>query len=114
MMRTKIDTVAVVPTRFTVSRLSDDTPDFSVWSVNVEASGHGRWAVRNMSRCLNKSGEWEYEPQPSSRTSEWLDTVRWDNVDDAIAAAKEAEPHIRWNGLTSADVLARHEPWREF
>jgi hypothetical protein len=95
-----------------VSRLSDSNADHPVWSVKVEAAGHGRWAVRNMSRCLNKAGTWEYEPQPSSREDDWLDTVRWDDVDEALAAAVDAEPHIRWNGLTPADVLARQNGGR--
>ena len=91
---------------YVVSRIPDDSPDHSVWSVRVEAVGPGRWAVRNMRRCLNKQGEWEYEPQPSSRTEEWLSTVRWDDVDEAIAAAVAAEPYVRWNGLYPEDVLA--------
>lgn len=94
---------------YVVSRIPDDSPDHSVWSVRVEATGHGRWAVRNASRCLNKQGEWEYEPSPSSRTDEWLSTVRWDVADDAISAAVAAEPNLRWNGLTPADVLRIHE-----
>lgn len=97
----------VTPTRYTVSRLPDDTSDYSTWSVQVEASGNGRWAVRNGGRCLNKDGEWEYEPLPSSRSAEWLDTVRWDDLTEAIQSAQAAEPLLRWNGLTPADVLAR-------
>lgn len=99
--------VTVTPTRYTVSRLPDDNADHGVWSVTVEASGRGRWAVRNMGNCLDKQGEWEHEPRPSSRSDEWLNTVRWDDESEAIAAAIAAEPSICWNGLTPADVLAR-------
>jgi hypothetical protein len=93
---------------YVVSRIPDDTPDHSPWSIKVEAAGHGRWAVRNSGYCLNKSGTWEYEPQPSSRTDEWLDTVRWDDADSAIAAAVLAEPDLCWNGLYPAQVLAHY------
>lgn len=92
---------------YTISRLPDDSADHSVWSITVEASGHGRWAVRVLGRCLSKSGEWEYEPSPSNREDDWLDTVRWDNAEDAIAAALAAEPTLTFNGMTPADVLAR-------
>jgi hypothetical protein len=100
--------VTVKPAKYVVSRLPETNADHPVWSVTVEASGHGRWAVRNMSNCLAKDGEWEHEPLPSSRTDEWLETVRWDDVGDAIDAAIAAEPHVRWNGLTPPDVLAHH------
>ena len=45
------------------------------------------WAVRRDGFALNKQGEWEYEPMPSSRTDEFLDRCRFSDVNDAIAAA---------------------------
>jgi hypothetical protein len=95
---------------YVVSRIPDTTIEHSTWSVRVEAAGHGRWAVRNLGRCLNKSGEWEYEPSPSNREDGWLTTVRWDTAGAAVDAAVAAEPFIRWNGLTPNDVLARLTP----
>lgn len=92
---------------YTVSRIPDDNVNHTVWSITVEAAGHGRWAVRRIGACLNKSGEWEYEPLPSARTEKWLKTVRWDNADDAIAAALAAEPKLVINGMSPADVLSR-------
>lgn len=101
-------TAEVKVSAYTVSRIPDDTPDHTAWSIVVEASGHGKWAVRNIGRCLNKKGQWEHEPLPSNRTDKWLKTVRWDNPEDAIAAAVAAEPTLTWNGMTPSDVMARH------
>lgn len=45
------------------------------------------WAVRRDGFALNKQGEWEYEPMPSSRTDEFLERCRFADVNDAISAA---------------------------
>lgn len=101
--------VRVEPVAYIVTRFSNDSPNQDTWSARVEAAGFDRWAVRNGSRCLSKALTWDYEPQPSSRTDEWLDEHRWNDVSRATAAAMEAEPTIRWNGLTPADVQAREQ-----
>jgi hypothetical protein len=49
-----------------------------------------RWGVMKQGYALNKSGEWEWEMQPSSRTEEWLETVRWDDFESAKLAATQA------------------------
>lgn len=103
----EVSPVRVLPVAFLVTRLTDDGPDQETWSARVEATGHGRWAVRNGSRCLSKALTWDYEPMPSSREDEWLDEHRWDDSAEATLAAIKAEPTITWNGLTPADVLAR-------
>lgn len=55
-----------------------------------------RWAItRRGGYVLNKVGAWEYEPIPSSRTEEWLKTVRWESADDAICAALAASGEQR-------------------
>jgi len=48
-----------------------------------------RWAIVQRGYVLNKSGQWEYEPIPSSRTEEWLETVRWSSADEAFQAWEE-------------------------
>lgn len=93
-------------TGFMVSRLPNTTPDQETWGIRVEGAGGGKWAVRHMSQCLDKSGTWGYEPPPSSRDAEWLERNRWSSVGAAIAAAIAVEPHIRVNGMTPADVVA--------
>ena len=47
-----------------------------------------KWAVRRNSSCLNKEGEWEYEPIPSSRDDEFYARCRFDSLDEAIAAVE--------------------------
>ena len=48
-----------------------------------------RWALRNDRRyCLNKEGEWEYEPMPSSRDDDFYARCRWDTVEEAYDAWK--------------------------
>lgn len=46
------------------------------------------WAVCDaFGCCLSVTGELDDEPQPSSRTPEWLDAHRWYTAEDAIEAA---------------------------
>lgn len=46
-----------------------------------------RWALRDRIRnCLNKEGEWEYEPQPSSRDDDFYARCRWATKEDAYQA----------------------------
>lgn len=47
-----------------------------------------RWGVLVAGRALNKSGEIEYEPLPSSRDADFLERTRYDNLPDAIQAAQ--------------------------
>jgi hypothetical protein len=81
-----------------------EQPDWNhiiVWELRPETSkGRGdqiclerrdgfkgrRWAITKRGFVLNKLGEWEYEPIPSSRTEEWLETVRWETPEAARAA----------------------------
>jgi hypothetical protein len=52
-----------------------------------QIEGPPKWAVRRMGECLNKQGEWEWEPMPSSRDDEFLTRCRFDSAKDAIRAA---------------------------
>lgn len=55
--------------------------------------GPAKWAVRRMGECLNKSGEWEWEPMPSSRDDEFLERCRFASAEEAIRhAALAAAP----------------------
>ncbi len=49
-----------------------------------------RWAVVRNEYCLTKSGAWEYEPLPSSRTADFIAATRFDTIDEAFAAAEKA------------------------
>jgi len=48
-----------------------------------------KWAVRQLSRCLNKEGEWEWEPIPSSRDDAFYTRCRFDSLDEALEKAEE-------------------------
>lgn len=47
------------------------------------------WAVRQRGWTLNRDGEWEYEPQPSSRDAEFYARCRY-TLDEALERAREA------------------------
>lgn len=49
-----------------------------------------KWAVRRMSACLNRDGEWEYEPMPSSRDDEFYARCRFDSLKHAVATFKSS------------------------
>ena len=42
--------------------------------------------IRHLGECLNKNGEYEPEPQPSSRDDGFLDRCRFDSPEDAYMA----------------------------
>lgn len=49
--------------------------------------GVGEWVVRKFGRrCMNHDGEWEGEPQPSSRDDEFFKRCRFDR-NDALSRA---------------------------
>src|SRR5690606_16891884 len=58
----------------------------------MQRDGSFLWAVRDgLKKCLSKSGEWDYEPFPSSRTEEWLDQHRFSTAQEAIDHARRVE-----------------------
>lgn len=58
------------------------------------------WAVRKSGWCLNRDGEWEYEPIPSSRDDEFFARCRW-TLDEALPAAQAARDA---DNLTRSDA----------
>jgi hypothetical protein len=93
--------------RFTYSPIPlDNALDRIAWQVSVEWAGSGRWAIRNSGYCLNRNGEWEHEPQPSSRTDQWLAEHRWEDLAEARRVAREVCLSVTWNGKTAADIAA--------
>lgn len=45
-----------------------------------------KWAVRMGGNCLNKEGEWEWEPSPSNREDDFYSRCRFESKEDAIKA----------------------------
>lgn len=66
-----------------------DEGEMGVIDVRLERVGQREdddlWAIRDKGFCLNKLGEWEYEPQPSSRSAAFIRRCRWKSADDALA-----------------------------
>ena len=48
-----------------------------------------RYGTADYPYVLNKSGVWEWEPQPSSRTDAFLERCRFDTLEEATKAALE-------------------------
>lgn len=47
------------------------------------------WAIMGDGSCLNHHGDWEWEPQPSSRTDEFFARCRWSDLHESIAFAED-------------------------
>lgn len=45
-----------------------------------------KWAVRYLSYCLSKFGEWESEPTPSCRDAHFYERFRFDTLEEALEA----------------------------
>lgn len=98
--------VNVQQTAYEVSILPEDDINRSVFTINVEYRGDGRWAAVRHHECLDAAGEWSYEMRPSEREDDWLDTHRFD-LGTALDLAKKAAPHIVVNGHTALDAYRR-------
>ncbi len=49
-----------------------------------QRDGSELWAIREKGCCLNKQGEWEIEPIPSSRKSAFYKRCRWESPEAAL------------------------------
>lgn len=53
-----------------------------------QPDGDVLWAIRKPNQspgqCLNKKGEWEIEPMPSSRTNDFYRRCRFGSIEDAM------------------------------
>jgi hypothetical protein len=72
-----------------------------------------RWAVyrggAGSGVCLSRSGRWDREPIPSSRTEHWLRQHRYASLEDAIERAKKAAPEVEINGRTARELVTRDD-----
>ena len=59
-----------------------------------QRDGKIKWAVRHMGNCLNKDGEWEYEPQGSSRDDKFIARCRFASSMQAARAAVAARTQL--------------------
>lgn len=63
---------------------------YAIEGLKVEFCGNGKWAVRDGFSVLSRAGEWVSEPQPSSRTDDWIADHRFISPQEAIYAAEAA------------------------
>lgn len=62
----------------------------SILLFRVKSEDGIRWAVRNGNYCMNKDGEWEYEPSPSNRDDEFYKRCRFMKSSDAYDTYKKS------------------------
>jgi hypothetical protein len=58
--------------------------------VRTGIDGVDRWCAKWMGRVATRDGEWEYEPNPSSRTDDFIKDTRFATVEEAARAAMRA------------------------
>lgn len=82
-----------------------DYPGMEVRIVRMESPFYEgiKWAVRWLGNCLDHDGEWELEPQPSSRDDEFYARCRFDTLEEAVAMAAKAERRV--NGVNINEGL---------
>lgn len=56
----------------------------------IQPDNSSLWAIRSGGFCLNKQGNWEFEPIPSSRTNKFYKDCRFNSMDEAIKFAQSA------------------------
>lgn len=94
------------PAKFVVSCFPEGNPSHRHFSLHVEWRGPDQWMVGDGFGCLDRDGNWSYEPLPSEREDEWKARHRFD-LPTAIQLAHEAAPKLVCNGVTVAEALAR-------
>lgn len=97
-----------VATKWTACHLPESDPNYYSFAIHAESSGKGRWAIRHAGSCLSRTGQWVWEPQPSSRTDRWLRDHRFsENEAKGLISALAATVVV--NGVTAAEWVARSE-----
>ena len=100
MTTIKVSAYTVYPTGYDDATFADKY----LWTITVEATGNGLWAVRKRGiQCLNREDDWQYEPTPSNRDDEFLEQCRF-TEEDALRRAEAVVDRIRINGSTIAEA----------
>jgi hypothetical protein len=60
-----------------------------------QIEGPDKFAVRLSGNCLNRRGEWEYEPSPSNRDEAFMRRCRFKTFEDAASRATDAVKLLR-------------------
>ncbi len=100
--------IRIVKSVYTVSCFDiSDGHWFHHYQIRVEERSKDQWAVLDpLGDTLSDKGEWDYEPQPSSRTDAWLKSHRFD-LEAAMLWAHKVLPFIEVNGVTTVEAWRR-------
>lgn len=79
---------AAIPPGFRIESMSDPRGGYLIVRA-VQRDGTSLWKVQHGHGVLGKDGRWEWEPQPSSRTDEYLARTRFASVADAAEALRK-------------------------
>lgn len=55
----------------------------------LNRDGQSKWKIVSMGDNLNRQGNWEHEPLPSSRDDEFIARCRFETFDEAVKIAEE-------------------------
>lgn len=99
--------------RYTVTAAPETADLGSLYDIEVDRApqmdGTVKWAVRWNGRSLHRSGRWDWEPIPSSRTDRWLKSHRFE-LDTALKLAEKAAPQLVINGRRPDGTWAERVP----
>ena len=52
--------------------------------ITLEWRGDGTWAICHLGSVYSRNHEWEYEPNPSSRSDEFIARTRYSSPEEAV------------------------------
>lgn len=88
-----------------------NTKDRHIWCLSIEENGAGRYAIRDIFGRLNRlTEEFEYEPLPSSRTDEWIETHTYPTFEEAERVAERLVNTRVVNGRTAQQIADERHP----
>lgn len=64
------------------------------FDLQQDPPGGKAWAIRRGASCLNRAGEWEYEPLPSSRDTDFCERCRYDREEAIQIATRWSTPTL--------------------
>ena len=108
---------AELPNRAVKYKFGGHPLDAADFYVENRSGLHGDlWAVTQRGQCMERSGEWQWEPNPSSRDEDYFAMARYDR-DTALAIAGAIErargarqvvnlPESEWQALQALDKAA--------
>ena len=68
--------------------LVEPSPEYPLsWTLEsaYQLTGPPKWAIRHGGDCLNRDGDLEYEPLPSSRDADFMRRCRFATAEEALA-----------------------------